>query len=217
MSVATLLALADSRLPTGAHAHSGGIEQAVRTGAVHDLPSLAEVLRRRVTAAGPVAAGMAAAACHAAGDGGRLAELDRETDARLVAPATRTASRVQGRGLARLGRRTWSDPVWARLPEAGHHPVVLGVAAGLGGLTPVQAAHVAAYLLVSGAATAAQRLLSLDPLAVAALTVQLGRTVEVVAEAAARAPGGPVSALGDPWFDLLAETHSQREDRLFAS
>ncbi|MGV7796007.1 urease accessory protein UreF, partial [Mycobacterium kansasii] len=33
-SLATLLALADSRLPTGAHVHSGGLEEAVSSGLV---------------------------------------------------------------------------------------------------------------------------------------------------------------------------------------
>ena len=36
MSLIPLLLLADSRLPAGTHAHSGGLEAAVRAGRVHD-------------------------------------------------------------------------------------------------------------------------------------------------------------------------------------
>ena len=93
---AALLALADSRLPAGGHAHSGGIEQAVTTGVIGDPVSLAGFLRRRLTTAGAVAAGLAAAACRAADDADPAAVLaaleaglgDRlAIDRRLVAVA----------------------------------------------------------------------------------------------------------------------------------
>lgn len=37
-SLAVLLTLADSRLPTGAHVHSGGIEEAIAAGMVPAWP-----------------------------------------------------------------------------------------------------------------------------------------------------------------------------------
>lgn len=216
-AVSALLTLADSRLPTGGHAHSGGIEQAIAIGVVTDATTLADFLDRRLHAAGPVAAALAAAACHAAGNADRLAELDAEADARTPSPALRTASRSLGRGLARLGRRAWPHQGWAALPSAPHHPIAIGVAAAAAGVDPAGAAHVAAYLAISGPATAAQRLLSLDPLTVAAITAALCARVDVISDLASRDPGGELSAVSDPWFDLLAETHASREDRLFAS
>jgi urease accessory protein UreF len=39
---AALLLLADGRLPSGSHVHSGGIEAAVTDGRVHDHGSLGE-------------------------------------------------------------------------------------------------------------------------------------------------------------------------------
>ena len=57
-----VLALADSRLPTGGHVHSGGVEAAVASGAVHDLASVRTFLARRVRTAGLVSAAVAAAA-----------------------------------------------------------------------------------------------------------------------------------------------------------
>src|SRR5690349_4819497 len=97
---AALLTLADSRLPSGGHAHSGGIEQAITDGLVRDPATLDAFLRRRLRTAGAVAAGLAAAACRS----GDIAWLDAEADARTPSPALRAASRQQGRGLLRVGR-----------------------------------------------------------------------------------------------------------------
>ena len=50
--LSTLLALADSRLPTGGHVHSGGVEEAVTSGLVVDLATLRAFLRRRIRTTG---------------------------------------------------------------------------------------------------------------------------------------------------------------------
>jgi len=146
-----------------------------------------------------------------------LDALDAEADARTPSPAIRTASRSLGRGLTRLGKRAWPHPAWVALPAGPHHAIAIGVAAAAVGVGPVGAAQVAAYLTISGPATAAQRLLSLDPLTVATITAQLSARVDAIADRAARDPAGELSAASDPWFDLLAETHASRGDRLFAS
>lgn len=65
MSLATLLVLADGRLPAGGHAHSGGFEAAVSAGRVRDLAGLDGFLRGRLHTSGVVAAAFAAAACAA--------------------------------------------------------------------------------------------------------------------------------------------------------
>ncbi|MGY1733794.1 urease accessory protein UreF [Geodermatophilus sp. SYSU D01045] len=210
---AALLTLADSRLPAGGHTHSGGVEQAVAAGLVRDPASLAAFLLRRLQTSGRVAAGLAAAACH----GGDLTALDAEADARTPSPALRTASRQQGRGLVRVGRRAWPSPVWEALPAAPHHPVALGVAAAAGGLTARDAAAAAAYLSVSGPATAAQRLLAMDPLTVAAVTARLAPEIDAVAERCLCSAVGSLPADTDPLLDLLAEVHAARKDRFFAS
>jgi urease accessory protein len=206
---AALLTLADSRLPAGGHTHSGGVEQAVAAGVVHDPGSLATFLRRRLVTAGAMAAGLAAAACA----GEDLAVLDAEADARTPSPALRAASRQQGRGLVRVGRRAWPSGAWDALPAQPHHPVALGIAAAAGGLTPRDAAQAAAYLSVSGPATAAQRLLAMDPLTVAAVTARLAPEIDAVAASAT----GELPAATDPLLDLLAEVHAERTDRYFAS
>jgi urease accessory protein len=213
---AALLTLADSRLPAGGHTHSGGVEQAIAAGLLTDPASLALFLRRRLTTSGAVAAGLAAAAARAVDDRdpvGALAGLDAEADARTPAPALRAASRQQGRGLVRVGGRAWPHPAWAALPVQPHHPLALGVAAAAAGLTPRDAAVAAAYLSVSGPATAAQRLLAMDPITVAAVTARLTGEIDEVAGAAAES----LPAATDPLLDLLAEVHAERRDRFFAS
>jgi urease accessory protein len=213
---AALLTLADSRLPAGGHTHSGGVEQAIAAGLLTDPASLAQFLRRRLSTSWAVAAGLAAAACRAVDDAdvvAALSALDAEADARTPSPALRAASRQQGRGLVRVGGRAWPHPAWAALPAQPHHPLALGVAAAAGGLTPREAAAAAAYLSVSGPATAAQRLLAMDPITVAAVTARLAPEVDAVA--AASADGLPATA--DPLLDLLAEVHTARKDRFFAS
>jgi urease accessory protein len=209
-----LLTLADSRLPAGGHTHSGGVEQAIAAGVVTDAATLATFLRRRLATSGAVAAGLAAAACRA--DAAGLAALDDEADARTPSPALRAASRQQGRGLVRVGRRAWPSGAWNALPDRPHHPIALGVAAAAGGLGPPDAASAAAYLSVSGPATAAQRLLAMDPLTVAALTARLAPDIDAVAQGQSR-DFGRMSAATDPLLDLLAEVHAARKDRFFAS
>ena len=244
-----LLTLADSRLPAGGHAHSGGVEQAIAAGVVSDPPSLATFLRRRLVTAGAVAAGLAAAACAVADERGAdnlpeeagepgpdaagerhreavgarrattLSLLDDEADARTPSPALRAASRQQGRGLVRVGRRAWPSGAWDALPALPHHALALGVAAAAGGLPPRDAAQAAAYLSVSGPATAAQRLLAMDPLTVAAVTARLAPDIDAVAAATTGRDGhfGRIPATSDPLLDLLAEVHAARKDRFFAS
>ena len=235
MSLAALLALADSRLPAGGHAHSAGAEQMVIEGHVRDEASLATLLRRRLATGGAVAAGLAAAACSAclAGPGSApcrespsaadptvvLADLDDQADARAPAPAARSASRAQGRALVRVASVAWPSPLWASLPRAPHHPLAIGVAAAAVGAGPHEAALLALYLAATAPATAAQRLLGLDPATVAVVLAALGPAQEALAERAAddAAAGRAPAAEADPLTDLLQTRHATREDRLFAS
>lgn len=223
---AALLLLSDQRLPSGGHVHSGGVEQAVAVGLVHDVATLEDFLSMRLRTAGLVAAGLAAAATRA--DAASVGLLDAEADARTPSPALREASRVQGRGLLRTVRALWAAPgpdlAWSDLGPRAHHPIVLGCAARAAGLGAGEAALVAAHQSVSGPATAGQRLLSLDPVAVAAVTATLAGTVDAVAAAAvtdtaALHPDGwaDLPDASDPQLDALAELHSPRTDRLFAS
>lgn len=209
-SLSTLLTLADSRLPTGGHVHSGGVEEAVAGGLLTDLDTLRAYLTRRISTHGAVTASIAAAA-HA----GRLttSAADRETDARTPSPAARAASRAQGRGLARLARRVWPGDDWAALGATPHLAVAAGAVGRAGGLTPGDTAACLVYTTMTGSATAAQRLLALDPGDVAALTFELSALCDRTAAAACHG----LCDLSDPLLDVLAQRHAQRERPLFAS
>lgn len=223
------LLLADSRFPGGGHVHSGGLEEAVARGLISAEADLPGFLLGRLRTAGELAAVFAAASAYAVQrrvNREYWAVLDAELDARTPSAAQREASRAQGRGTVRAGRIAWPSPLLDELmaaTPAPHHPVIVGALAGVAGGSPRDAALVAGYLAVSGPASAAVRLLGLDPFqvnaAVAALATELGALADRAESAAAFEPAD-LPAPGAPALDLLAETHLRRhkeEVRLFAS
>jgi urease accessory protein len=232
---ALLLLLLDSRAPAGAHHHSGGMEAAVMTGLVTDLDSAEDFCRTRLLTSARVSAAFAAASCRLfiteRGDlPAQLPLLDLEYEARIPSEATRSASRQLGRGLSRLLRSVLcnSDLAEADLATAfagcagpaPHQPLVLGAGVALAGGSPELAARAAALGVCTGPASAAVRLLGLDPFAVQAMLARLAPEVDECAAAAARAAAlGPAAlpADGAPALDLLADYHLTAEVRLFAS
>ncbi|GAA2497900.1 urease accessory protein UreF [Winogradskya humida] len=214
MSLATLLVLGDGRLPSGGHAHSGGLEAQVAAGRVHDVTSVGEFLLGRLVTSGLVAAVFAACSC---AQPAAFRELDAGMDARTPSPALRKASRAQGRALLRAGRAMWPVATIGRDP---HHPVALGALANAAGLGPLEAAVAAAHGTVTGPASAAVRLLGLDPYEVHALIARLAPECDRIAADAASRIGDPVDdlpAAGAPLLDIGAELHATWEVRLFAS
>jgi urease accessory protein len=214
MSLATLLVLADGRLPAGGHAHSGGLESAVASGRVRDLAGLEGFLRGRLATSGLVTAAFAAVGC-ARTDA--WSSLDAGLDARTPSPALRKASRAQGRALLRAGRAMWALPATGR---DLHHPVALGTVAAAAGLGPLEAATAAAHGTVTGPASAAVRLLGLDPYGVHALLARMAGDCDRIAASAAARIDDPIDALpaaGAPLLDIGAEVHASWEVRLFAS
>jgi urease accessory protein len=234
------------------------MEAATVAGLVGDEHSLEGFLRGRLATAGLASAGLAAAACGhasevAAGAPACWAGLDAEAAARTPSPAQRTAARVQGRALLRAARAAWPHPVLDSLaagsgpaadpaaggPAAPYHPIVLGACAWITGGTPGDAALIAATAAITGPASAAIRLLGLDPLTVTGLLARLGpETAAVAAHAAGAAEHGAAGtgtgtrvsgatgpgtrwaglpAPASPGLDLLAERHAQEEVALFES
>jgi urease accessory protein len=236
---ALLLLLLDSRAPAGAHHHSGGMEAAIGTGLVTGLASLEDFCQARLRTSARVSAAFAAAGARGQADFSGTAhdqarqqqarelwaELDAELDARTPSEAMRTASRALGGGLIRLLRSVLPDaelvtPWTLGAGPAPHHPLVLGAGVALAGGTPELAARAAALAGCAGPASAAVRLLGLDPFAVQATLARLAPVIDQCAAAAAAAAAGPVSLLpadAAPSLDLLADYHLTAEVRLFAS
>ncbi|WP_055694082.1 urease accessory protein UreF [Streptomyces prasinopilosus] len=224
MSRTALLILADGRFPAGGHAHSGGMEAAVASGGVHDTASLEAFCRGRLHTAGLTAAGLAAAAA----TGYDALALDDAADTRTPAPALRRVARRLGRQMMRAARATWPcaglDHLARHRPQGPHQPVVLGVAARAAGLTALDAAHAAVYESVGGPATAAVRLLSLDPFEATAVLARLADDLDAVAAAASDAAGRVavegvtvLPAASAPLLDITGEQHAAWAVRLFAS
>ena len=230
MNNALLLLLLDSRAPAGAHHHSGAMEAAVMAGLVTDLAGAEDFCRTRLRTSARVSAAFAAASCgtlatERADVPARLAVLDAEYEARIPSDATRSASRQLGRGLGRLLRSVIPEADLATAfsrcaGPAPHHPLVLGAGVALAGGEPELAARAAALGACAGPASAAVRLLGLDPFAVHAMLARLTPAVDECAAAAARAAALAPAALpadGAPALDLLADYHLTAEVRLFAS
>src|SRR5487761_1525889 len=100
----------------------------------------------------------------------------------------------------------------ARLATSGR------VAAALADGTPLLAARAAALAACAGPASAAVRLLGLDPFAVQAMLARLAPRIDACAQAVSSpAPPPSLPCDGAPALDLLADFHLTAEVRLFAS
>jgi urease accessory protein len=230
-----LLLLLDSRAPAGAHHHSGGMEAAVGAGLVTGLTDLEDFCRAKLQTSARVAAAFAAASARVQSDlseravvlaaQDHFALLDAEFEARTPSEAMCAASRQLGRGLVRLVRSVLPEadlvmPFSRCAGPAPHHPLVLGAGVSLAGGTPELAARAAALAACAGPASAAVRLLGLDPFAVQGLLARLAPAVDECAVSAALVAAGPAAALpadAAPALDLLADFHLTAEVRLFAS
>jgi urease accessory protein len=119
-----LLLLADSRLPSGGHGHSGGVEALVDRGLLRSEADLAAFLAGRIATGAAVPAAAAAAACALAGSPDRLpsaadvlpraaGELPRAVD---VLPRATGGHVPQTRCAVEWA--AWDHAVSARLPAA---------------------------------------------------------------------------------------------------
>lgn len=224
-----LLLLLDSRSPAGGHSHSGGLEAAVTAGYIRDVADVEDFCRGRLRTSGRVASGAAAAAARLAltgADPQQWQALDGEVSARTPSPAARAASRQLGAGLRRLVRAMLPDAgldgLWTAVaPDPPHHPLVLGAAvakATASTESPALAARAAALGVCTAPASAAVRLLGLDPYSVHAMLARLAAEIDAVADDAARAVrASDLPCDGAPALDLLADLHATAEVRLFAS
>jgi urease accessory protein len=228
-----LLLLLDSRAPAGAHHHSAGMEAAITAGLVTGPADLEDFCRGRLRTAGRVGAAFAAAACRlhdhfpvrgVAGHQAQWSLLDAECEARTASEAAREASRQLGGGLRRLLRSLFPEAdltsPWSQCARpAPHLPLVLGAGVSLAGGSPLLAARASALSACASPASAAVRLLGLDPFAVQAMLARLAPAIEECARDAAAAAGPPASLPCDaaPALDLLADVHRTMEVRLFAS
>jgi urease accessory protein len=209
------LLLADSRFPSGSYAHSLGLEQAVASG-LTDVPSFMAARLRLVAEAD---ARFAVEARRADGSSRALARLDAEWAARCPSPVLREAARRLGAQLLRSAATVWpGDPIAAYrvASRLTPRPIALGVVAAAGALADEDTALLALYDDAATVASAALKLLPLDPAVTARwladLAPELASTARVVA-----ADRGPLPSPAGVALELSAPIHLEQRERLFAS
>ena len=199
MDPLTLL-LADSRFPSGSYAHSLGLEQAVSDG-LRDVPAFIRARQRLV----------AEADARFAVEASRGNVFEEEWYARTPSPALRDAARRTGSQLLRAASAIWAVPV-----QKTPRPLALGIVAGAAGISDEDTALLALYDDAATVASAALKLLPLDPAVTARWLADLAPEM---ARAAARiaADDGPLPAPAAVAIELNAPIHLEQRERLFAS
>lgn len=210
--------LADSAFPTGAFAHSWGLEAAWQHGEIGDVAAV----RRFVEAAvQQTAFGVIPLLNAASQDQRRWAELDALADAFLINLVANRASRQQGRTLLATAARVWPSPEMEAAREqasrrCAHLGPVTGVVFGTVGVPLDTARQLLLYGAARGVLSAAVRLGILG--SYEAQRLQLD-AVPLLEEWCARSAGFDENDLAQvaPVPDLLQATHDRLYSRLFQS
>ena len=215
-----LLQVNDTSFPSGAYAHSMGLEELVQRGAVATPEDLESFLHEQVLpslCAFELPMLAAAHACAVNGDAQKLRELDDELEAWKLSAELRQASRQIGSRRLALVHKLDPDPMVTAYAASGapcHH--LIACALELRRLPVAAAACAFALQTISGYATASMKLMRLGQercqtimrRAIATLAPRIGQAVTV-----------PHDSTG--WFNPLLEIasmrHARARERLFIS
>jgi urease accessory protein len=225
--VPALLQVSDPLFPTGAYAHSLGLEQWAATCGYQTAEDLIEFFKEH---AGPSLARLdlpylrlALQAVHAQ-DIQRLLELDAELDALKWASEIRAASTAQGRGRLRLLKQLWGGSTLIEAYAAavqeqnayGHHLIVSALQFERLGVPEAAALMTYGYQSLANFVAASVKLLRISPesaqRALHAGLVQLPDWVQQSGEVATDTIGWFA-----PAFDIACARHATAFSRLFIS
>ncbi|BAH35505.1 urease accessory protein UreF [Rhodococcus erythropolis] len=218
--IASML-LADGRLPTGGHAHSSGLEPALSGGLLQS--QVPDFIRGRLETVGLVEASATVVTRRwavSAGGAGELEEISRELLARTPSAPLREASIQLGRGLARLASRLWPQhpavQMLMALPGHPMRPLALGVFTAISGMDDLQAARSCLYDDAQTVASAALKLLPVDPAEPVEWLLRAAPTIETVAAAAVAVEGvTDIPATTGPLVEQWSLEHHARSRRIF--
>ncbi|MGM0699501.1 MAG: urease accessory protein UreF [Actinomycetota bacterium] len=249
-SRSALLVLADGRLPTGGYAHSAGLEQAIRQGWVTDIAGLRDFLHGRLHTTGLMNAAFAVAAWNAVDESilaeaaparssnaestsastsgtasttstaEALLDLNAELIARTPSPALRRIGAWLGTLMLRSMRSIHPHPLLETLPKDLQQPLVYGAVGWVLGLSDADTAATILHEAVTGPATAAVKLMHIDPFQAHGAIIDLAADLDEAAERATdfgRGDPAEIPALSAPLSDFAAELHEGDNVRLFAS
>jgi len=223
-----LLQAGDSYYPTGAYAHSFGLEGLVQTGVVRDRATLRDfvllsVLPNLRQAELPLAAHAYAALDPIAPDWARVGELCVLAHALKSAREARTATENIGRQRAELVATLHAHPLakdYLTQAAANGWPFSSAVSAALEGRVmgaPLEAVLAGVtYASVAGVLAAAMKVLRIGQNATQALlTEALAQAPDLIAAASVV----PLDEIGwfNPWLDIAAARHETADGRMFIS
>ena len=210
-----LMLLADARLPTAGHTQSAQLEPATVWGL--GVSEVADFIALRLRTVTRVEAATAVVAMHHLRAGLDVAEVEAAWAARTPSPAMRATSRQMARALRRLVCRLWPEsPHLAVTGPGASRAVVLAVAADSAGLAPRDLAMLVGYADVQTVASAALKLLPLDPADVACWVLDALAAVDALAtEVAPLTLPSAIPAAGAPQIEAWAESHAVTSRRLF--
>ncbi|MFE5642535.1 urease accessory protein UreF [Rhodococcus sp. NPDC056516] len=218
--IASML-LADGRLPTGGHAHSSGLEPALVGGLLQS--QVPDFIRGRLETVGLVEAAATVITRRwavSAGSAGELEDISRELLARTPSAPLREASIQLGRGLARLASRLWPHhpavQILMALPGHPMRPLALGVFTAISGMDDLQAARSCLYDDAQTVASAALKLLPVDPAEPVEWLLRAASTIETVAAVAVAVDGvTDIPATTGPLVEQWSLEHHARSRRIF--
>lgn len=210
--------LADSAFPTGAFAHSWGLEAAWQHG---EIPDVAAVRRFVEGAVQQTAFGVLPLLNAAYEDARRWADLDALADAFLINAVANRASRQQGRTLLATAARVWPSPDMDLAREhasklCAHLGPVAGVVFRTVGVPLATAQQLALFGTARGVLSAAVRLGILGSYEAQRLQAACVPLLEACYARAARFDEEDLAQVA-PIPDLLQATHDRLYSRLFQS
>jgi urease accessory protein len=210
--------LVDSAFPTGAFAHSWGLEAACQFGEVPDVPALRAYVDASIRQAGHAVLPLLN---EAYGAPESYDDVDRLAHAFLTNVVANRASRVQGRALAATAARVWPEPamraVKARI-DAGyaHLAPASGIVFRALGVPLVTAQRVVLFGTARGVLSAAVRLGLVGSYEAQRLQFDTSPIIDEVSATCA-ALGLDALAQTAPLIDLLQAQHDRLYSRLFQS
>jgi len=214
-----VLQLADSALPTGGFAHSGGLEAAVQQGEIRTSAQLRRFVRDAVWQAGYATLPLASAA-HA--DSAALPRLDARADAFLVNRVANRASRTQGRAFLETCARIFPAEL-AKLREGArgaglslHYGPIAGAVLRSVGVDRTEAQQLLLSLALRGVLFAAVRLGVAGTHEAQRMQHEMAPALDEVLAACGEL-GEDALAQTAPLADLFGSTHDRLYSRLFQS
>jgi urease accessory protein len=208
----------DTAYPSGAYAHSFGLEELVETGVVQKPADLENFLNSQILPAlltFEIPFFVRAHAAAVAGDLSGLLEMDAELDAWRIPAELRDASRRIGS--QRLDLLAQLDPAdlvsrYRELSPRSHHLVV--AALELSGVPVGQAARAFAFQTIASLTSASMKLMRIGQTSCQQI---LRRTLVELGEKIDASLSRPVDGWFNPLLEIASLRHARAHSRLFIS